>query len=140
MIWAVLRDVQKGANPPLLFNRERNRGRPKGTAIDRARGVIAAACHYLIKGGESRDEASRFIAAELRHWQVKAPNGSTITSVRVLGWRDEMGGRASELATRTYRNVLSSFQEAMGAADAIDKDTRRKWVAGAIHALHGSGF
>lgn len=96
-----VRDFSGGGKPDLLLKtRSRKRGAPTNTSFDTVRATIAAALSVLIKNGRSRNEAAKFVVDELHSLRVKTPSGRRISERLVLQWRDEIGGRASEVAQR----------------------------------------
>ena len=135
---AALRDRMQGATSPLLFSRPRKRGRPKDVSFMGAHGVIAVAVDVLIEGGETKQAAARFVAAELRSAEIR-PGGETITAREVLQWRDEIGGGAPELAERTYKDMRTRVAKLPPEAVATTTD-RRALVRGIILAIRSQGF
>jgi hypothetical protein len=135
-----LRDLLMGARPDLFFARPKGRsGRPKNISFEVARGTAAAALHALISWGESRHSAAKFVADELRRAGIKAPGGKTIMPAQILRWRDEIGGRASELTETTFKDVGLKYGFVPREAVA-DARRRRDIVKGSILAIRSKGF
>jgi hypothetical protein len=135
-----LRDLGQGARPRLFFGRPKKKGgRPKDVSFEAARGSIAAAVAVLIEGGESRAEAGKYVADQVRQARLTMPNGKPIMPEQVLRWRDEIGGTASELAESTYRDVCAKYAKASPDAMA-DKARRRLLVQGSLMGIWSMGF
>jgi hypothetical protein len=135
-----LRDLGQGARPRLFFNRPKKKGgRPKGVSFEAARGSIAAAVAVLIEGGESRAEAAKFVADQVRKARLTLPNGTPILPAQVLRWRDEMGSTALDLAESTYRDVCAKYAKAPPGTMA-DNVRRRMLVEGSLSAIRSMGF
>jgi hypothetical protein len=137
---AALRDLKLGASPALFFNRpKKGGGRPKGVSIEAAHGAAAAALSVLIQAGESRDSASQFVAEKLAAVGVKSVRGKPISARQVLRWREEIGGRASQLAESTYNDILKKYATVPREVLA-DQKRRRDLVEGAIMGIRSMGF
>ena len=135
-----LQDLRQGARPRLFFERPRKGpGRPTNLIFEGARGAIAAAVAVLIKEGESRADAGKFVADQSGKTGVRLPDGNTISSKQVLGWYDDIDDRAQGLAEDIYRNIISKYQAAPREALA-GPARRRALVAGFLLATWARGF
>lgn len=133
-----LRDLGRGARPPLFFDRpDRNVGRPKDITIEAARGHIAAAASFLIEQGEAAAAAADFIAATLRELHINYRNGKPISARQILRWRHETGGPSPERAERTYKDVLAKYA---AAPHGGGRNWQRNLVLGSLMSLRDAGF
>lgn len=107
---SVLNDVIAGAQPPLLFERSRRRGRPTIPSLGDVQATLAALAAGLIERGERREDAGKFIAKEAARAGVTHLDGKPIGWQQILRWRDEMGATASEKTTRKYRLALQNVR------------------------------
>jgi hypothetical protein len=137
---AALRDLDQGARPQLFFDRpKKGPGRPKDISFEVARGAIAAAVAMLMEAGESRHEAGRFVANQVRRAGLRSPEGKPILGKHVIRWRYEMGGAASPLAESTFRDILAKYSVVPPEVIAV-KARRRALVEGALMGLWSAGF
>lgn len=89
-IHGALTDLQQGAKPPLLFERDRKQGRPDGLMQDEVRGMLAGALEILIVHGQlKRFDAAKWLADALRRASVSDVMGRPIDRDRLIRWREE---------------------------------------------------
>lgn len=134
-----IRDVMQGGRPKLFEPRAEKGGRPSNRSSEAAKGIIAATCDCLVKGGMRLKDAGAVIAAELDRQQIRV-DGKRIDAARVLRWRDEIGGRASQLASSTFRDLVTIHREALGTKVPDTPGIRKRLAIDAIAALRDKGF
>ena len=129
-----IRDLLEGAQPTLLFDRPRRRGRPTGGTFQVVRGVIAALADLLITYGEPSDLAGRCVADELRRAGVAGPKG-TITSRQVLRWRHDIGGASPALTETTYKSIRAKF-DSIPPPHLADRKSCRQFCTRSHRLIH----
>jgi hypothetical protein len=133
-----LHDWSQGARHP-VFDRPRKGGRPQNVSFAAQQAILAAAVTILIKAGESRPSAAKFVAAELRKNGMNAPGGKPISSDQILGWRDRIARRAPPLTKRIYKSVLTGAS-ALPRDSIGDRDHAREVVIEMVLGLPAKGY
>jgi hypothetical protein len=132
-----LRDLVRGAKPPLLFAKRGEGGRPQLTSFDHLRGTTAALVEILMRN-EKRKGAANFVANALQQEGITLPNKKPISPTALLNWRSEMGGGASPLTELCYQQTCALFDRLTNGI--ADRPSPRTFVEGTISDLRGAGF
>lgn len=129
---SALRDLSRGAKPPLLFDRRRAavRGAPTKTAENLTlRPIVLVAYEMLTrtaigtKGVFPPDAAARELESMLSRERITHRDGKPITARQIVRWSQELGGKsptgsdAAYLAWRDWFAVpLGDYLDRMAAA------------------------
>jgi hypothetical protein len=115
-LYFAIYDLQRGANPKLLCEptfhdgREEHVGAPTLTSVVLVRAHVAAAVLLLCESGMSRNDAARWLTAELDRSKIRQPNGKPINARLVLRWRDELNGKAPKGSDQVFRLIVDGMR------------------------------
>jgi hypothetical protein len=116
-LWFAIYELQRGAKPKLLFEptfhpgRKKHVGAPTITSAVLLRGYVVVATLLLLESGMAREEAARWLAAELGRNGIKQPNGKPITEKVILRWRHELGGKAPKGSDQMFAMIVQGIQQ-----------------------------
>jgi hypothetical protein len=111
-----LLDRLQGAKPKLLFdkpNRMGAEGAPSHTSSALLRARVNAAYLSLCESGMSQQEASGWVAAELKRCGIKQPNGRTVDPRTIARWRAEMGGKSPKGSDEAFATHVLGAQSSL---------------------------
>ena len=111
-----LLDRLRGAKPKLLFdkpNRMGAEGAPSHTSSALLRARVNAAYLSLCESGMSQQEASGWVAAELKRCGIKQPNGRTVDPRTIVRWRAEMGGKSPKGSDEAFATHVLGAQSSL---------------------------
>lgn len=142
-VLGALHDWQHGSKPDLIFKAKRESpkgGRPVNGVSDVFRAHFAAGVELLICAGVPRKEAGKYVANRIAEAGIAIAGlgGRKLTGSRVLAWRDEVGGRQSQVFNTTFRDLLDgihalcgediSRETAMSAVETIVMAAAHRWT------------
>jgi hypothetical protein len=134
-------DLELGAAPPFLRLKPKRSRRPDPSDRQQIKGAVAASMSLLMKFGQTREEAARLIAAELRRNGVKLSGGQQLNWGTVASWRDQVRRAAPSQseASFCYRLLIDGgMQMGMPALPAdMEHERRERFVRDLRHALSG---
>jgi hypothetical protein len=140
MIASAIRDVTRGAKPPLIFSRpKQTSNRPSETSSIVTLQAGAAACvEVLLPHVEDLQVACTYVMRELSKFGVThAARGVPITHKTIKRWRDEMNGRNPEVSNTIYRAIIAQWHE-QGPKKPTVADAKQ-FVLESLHYLRNSG-
>ena len=146
-----LHDRMQGAEPRLLFetpDRKGAKGTPSYTSAVVFRALVISAFLSLRVGGLSKEEASSWLAGELKKSRINQPNGRAVDARTIVRWHAELGGKSlkgSDWFLRDFlQGALPALQEA-GYQDTqpnspLDAPTAKAAAKGLVKLLRVAGF
>jgi hypothetical protein len=88
-------DRTQGARPLLFFGPRKNvKGAPNYTSAVVLRALVNVAFGPLLEARMPKQEAGKWLAAELAHGGIKQPNGEEITAKQIIRWWAELGAES----------------------------------------------
>jgi hypothetical protein len=109
-------DRAQGAKPKLFFDppdRKGAKGAPSYTSAIILRALVTAAFVTLCEVGMSKEEASRWLAAELKRSGINQPNGHAPGARAIARWRAELGGKSLKGSDQVFGMFVHGAQRAM---------------------------
>jgi hypothetical protein len=148
-LFLALHDWRRGAKPKLLFDAP-SRKRAKGGAPTHTSAVILReyvnAAFLILCEAMSQQEASRWLATELKHAGIEQSNGHAIDARVIIRWRAERGGKSPKGSDETFAMLVLGAQRNLAEKYSYDDDapiTRQQAQVGAsffIERLKLAGF
>jgi hypothetical protein len=143
-----LHDRVQGAKPKLFFqtpDRKGRKGAPSYTSAIFLRSVVNYAFIPLLKSGLSNEEASEWLAAELKQSGINQPNGRAVDARTIVRWRAELGGKSLTGSDRFFGEFVQGAQRTLheaGFKPDEPLDARRAKVAAqvSVKLLKAAGF
>ena len=114
-----LHDRMLGAKPKLFFeppDRKGAQGAPSYTSAVVLRPLVISAFLSLRNGGLSKEEASRWLAAELKESGVIQPNGRAVNARTIVRWHTELGGKSPKGSDWVFGEFIKGAQRALEKA------------------------
>ena len=108
-----LLDRQQGAKPKLFFDapdRMGAKGAPSNTSSVVLRAIVNAAFFAFCGARVPQQEASRWLAAELKHAGIKQPNGQAIDARAIVRWDAERGGKSLRGSDEAFATLFQGLQ------------------------------
>jgi hypothetical protein len=102
-----LSDTLKGGRPEMLRPRPRTEGAPKNLSFSSTQGILAGLLEMLIRVGQPRESAARFIATKAAALKIVNRNGQRISAKNVIAWHHRRGGDLSAAATSAFKKVTT---------------------------------
>jgi hypothetical protein len=146
-----LHDRMQGAESNLFFetpDRKGAKGAPSYTSAVVLRALVNSAFLSLRQGGLSKEEASRWLADELKKSRINQPNGRAVDARTIVRWHAELGGKSltgSDWFLREFlQGGLPALQNA-GYQDSqpsspLDAPTAKAAAKGLVKLLRAAGF
>jgi hypothetical protein len=135
---AALRDLDRGITSPILAARNVKK-QPLGSEIHRWRAMFAVTLDYLMRAGDKRDKAAKYLVAHIPGFtrllsgsakakNPKAKERSPHTSI--LKWRDtlrrgKVPDKTAQLVWKTSRENLAGINDPQGFRDAANELIKR---------------
>jgi hypothetical protein len=149
-LYFALMDRAAGAKPKLFFDppiRFSKGGAPSYTSAVLLRAIVNTALLGLCKSGISQQNASKWLAAELKHAGIRH-NGRLIEARTLTRWRSELGGKSlkgsDQAFTMFVRGSLQKFLEqnpqVQSDDTAPDPQGAKMAATGLVKLLKFSGF
>jgi hypothetical protein len=142
-----LHDRRQGAKPKLFFDEPHRwgaKGPPSYTSSMILRAIVNAAFFSLLEAGIEQQEASRWLAAQLKRAGIKQPNGKFIDAKAIERWRAERGGKSlkgSDSALAMYYLPIKHQLQTEYPPKPSDPPRKGKTIAAAfIKLLRIAGF
>jgi hypothetical protein len=112
-------DRTQGAKPGLLFDppdRKGAKGAPSHTSTVIYRTLIVTAFLSLREGGMSKEEASKWLAAELKRSGINQPNGHFLGERAIARWSAELGGKSPSGSDEAFGMFVHGARRALQEA------------------------
>jgi hypothetical protein len=119
-----LYDRLRGAKPTLFFapiERNGETGAPSLTSAIFFRTLVVSAHLSLLVNGFSKEEASKWVAAELRRSGTKQPNGRPVSARAVERWHAELGGKSLKGSDWAFGQFVRGAQHSLENAGGSSK-------------------
>ncbi len=146
-----LHDRMQGAKPKLFFDapdRMGAKGAPSYTSALILRTLVNVAFLNLCDAGTSQQEASRWLARELKRTGIRQPNGRAVDANAIARWGAELGGKSlkgsdqvfTDFVLGTLHTLREKYPQEQSGDTPLTPQQAKMATAGFIKLLKIAGF